>query len=1403
MFRSKNEVDRHVAGILARCRDEHQKKVQGFKFAKHYVNVKDYESARKYLGAYLAVHGDYAAAHKLMGQIQEALESPYEAIRSYKCCLDLDESQKDVLLKICKIYADLPADRQAIKYWLKQAEDHFPGHSIVVKLKEMLTRAQGVPDVKDKEDLIRSEIMESPLDVEYRVKLLELLLDTGRVRDAFTHALQAEEDPQFNAEATYSLLWQRCVTNVTKAYHHDQTENELRVDELFLTTYLLRLDQLAILTLHNPNGSSLCALSGSGGTDPNKLGAKSTLEDAVSAVESLDILLNEAHKQLFLSSAWNFVLQHVTAQLYLHVATLVLKMPVKVSYDWQEAQCWAASLLERAYSAHPPCALSQEDWFLELDSEKRNLYHNVFLQAHHRLSVSGHILHVLCNAEDKSSWLADVKKEACSFEVRKRIYTGIFNGKGSTSWFLQDTSFVNSAAEFPSLVALHKHDQESQRLHAASLDHLAWLKLQWSSLQDKKCGETGQPFEVQVFEALPLEPPSFRSGAVETLSQVDMLAFLEATCYCASEALKRKAFRPGQGPLALPPHVGMQLCTGPQAHWWRAAYHTNARHALSKKVDLRCIMQRGLEVVRAIGNHGMDLILVVHLARTFSKKSSLSCADGLEEEAKAFENQAKHYWEAVLSKIESRSIPLNPVMPSGRLFCVPGSYAVNSMQELKQIQQEARMFLALNAMNAGCLDEAAKMFSGLTSARAAYYTALRKEQVALKLALERSCHESDWTLATRVSALLDDLQERMRHTSFTSGCSDDSDDELSSGGQNGFPPHLPYPKISSARWPRSSTPKPDKSFYPRCTPPREFLAPEATPEAPPPKQNADATADAPAFASQILELRLKSLLLHQELAMSQLQQMQEASQSMIKDQLDSHRHVLAEVKQQKTAVERIMKNVDEVAARTMLTADAASPLQHQNEGSEQSIGRGSDRGYSRRKALASDRARLQSARGPRRASTPPSTPHMQSPAYGNYPMSYLGYPIAFLPWAQPLRFHFLLQPFVPSHGTTAITNVPVQSFYSMPRQVAHHVSHPPPSTSFASCAPSDSATGNVGQTLAFRHSAEPQTPAPAPGLASAFALATVLPPMQDYKESSMPAVSMHLDGAAVPAATLHTSQTYEFYVPANTTSAMSRRGGGKLVTSIGPRRDTKGTSTVDSSSSSIATTVMTNELATSVGPRTDDTKGTSAVDLPLPSSAATAMATDVVTSIEPRTDTKETSTVNLPLPSRVATAKAMQLATSVEPRTDTKKTSTVDLPLLFGAATATATNVATSIEPRTDTEETSTVDLPLLFRAATATATDVATSIEPRTDTKETSTVDLPLLFRAATAKTMELATSVEPRTNSKETSTVDLPLLFRAATAKTMELATSVEPRTNSKETSTVDSPLSSRSASTDMAVS
>ncbi|XP_065287675.1 platelet binding protein GspB-like [Dermacentor albipictus] len=943
------------------------------------------------------------------------------------------------------------------------------------KLKENMARAQGVPDVKDMEDLITSEIVTSPLDVSLRVKLLRLLLHIGRVRDAYNNAFQIEEEPQFIAKAAYSIQWQSCMTDVMKAYHQDRAGP---VDELFLTKYLLTLDQLTILMLHNPNSSTLFAVSGSKDIEPYKQGEQSLLDDAVSVIKSLDDLLKEAHKKKFLSGSWNFILQHFTAQLYLHMATLVLKNPVKVSCNWQVAHRWAAALLLNAYAAHPPSALSQEDWFLALDSGERNLYHNICLRAHHRLSVSGHILHILCNAEDKSSWLSDIKQEVCTPEVRNRIYRSIFDEKGKTSWFLQDTTFTNCTTEFPSPAALYKHDQESQWLHPSSLDHLAWLALQWSYLQDKKHAVIEQCFELQVFEKLPLKPHSFTSGAAETLSQVDVQAFLEATCYCASQALGRKAFPLGQGPLALPPHVGMQLCTGSQADWWSAAYHMYASSCRSEMADVRRILQRGLEVIRAIGNHGMDLSLVVHLARIFANKSSHRHADGLEEEAEAFQDQAARYWEAVLTMLETYRITRSPVTPSGRLFCVPGGRGATSLQELRNIKQEAKMFLAMCAMNSGCLDEAAEMFSEIMTAQAAYYTALvmekmackasrrgarytllLKERAALQLALERGCRQSDWTLISTVSAQLDDLQERLNLTSVTNGYhDDDNNDEPSRGGQ-GDSLHLSaHSSASSVHWARqSSTPKPDKSFYPACTPPEKSPTSEATLESLSCQPRSAAAVEAPAIASRFLELQLHSISLHQELAVSRLHGMQEASQSLIKEQLDNHRAVLAEVKQQKAAMEQLTKKIDEVAATTAMAADAALCSQRQNEGSEhrdeQVSGRGLEHNYSRYETAASSRATPRMARSRRRTALPLSVPHVQGPAYGSYSMPHFGHSFASQHLGQALACHFAWQLFLSPQGTIALSTVPTP-FPGVAGQFANDNSRPPPSTVSASSTPS-------------------------------------------------------------------------------------------------------------------------------------------------------------------------------------------------------------------------------------------------------------------------------------------------------------------------------------------------------------
>ncbi|XP_037509161.2 uncharacterized protein LOC119385864, partial [Rhipicephalus sanguineus] len=1107
-----------------------KKKDQRFQLCQALLSVKDYESATRHLAEYLAVNDKQASAHKLMGEIHEAAGRLKQALQSYKHSLALEENQKDVVLKICEIHCELPADQETTKYWLERAESLFPGHRIIFKLKESLTRARGEPDVKDMENLITSELVTRPLDVALRVKLLRLLLNSGRVLDAYKHALQAEEEPQFGAEAFYSLPWQRCLADVFEAYQENQAGP---VDESFLAKYLLTLDQLASLALTNPSSSAHAAIPGPLNGESAKQGERAAVEDAISAIESLDGLLDKAHKKKWTrGGAWDFVLHHVTGQLYLHMATLLLKRAWKENYNWQEARSWAAAMLLSAYSLRPPTGLSQESWFLALDSARQRLYRHVFLRAHHRLSVSGHIVHVLCEVESKSRWLSDLKQEACTPEVRKKIYRSLFDGEGTASWFLHDPTLVKCAFEFPTIAALQEHDQESQWLHPSSLNHLVWLALHWSSIQDKKFKGTEHFFEVRVFERLQREPHAFNSGAAETLSQMDTLAFLEATRYCAAQSLGRKSMRPSQGPLALPPHVGVQLCTGPQAEWWNAAYRLHTSTARDRMADYRRLLQRGLEVIRGIGNHGMDLTLVVRLARTFANRSSSMRADGLEEESKALEDRAAHYWEVVISMLEKSGSPSSPLSASRRLFCVPaGAVTLSGPQETRALKQEAKMFLAVRAMNAGCLDEAAEMLSQLTTAQAAFYTALvmkkmaqrespqrgvqhallQRERAALQLALERGRREPDQALASAVRAQLDDLEGRL--VNISNGSFSDEAAETSWAPDVTSTPRSTH--VSFARRPQqSSTPQVDRSFYPsRADVSHSSVSEQAeSPTRQPRGQTAGSAASA--AANEFVELQLRSLSLHQELVMSHLRQVLETNQNVLRELRDSHQAVLAEVKQQQTALEQLTKKVDDVATRAA-TAATASRAQRQREEADyvEEYTAAYESEYDPYTEYSHLEAAAASGAGPPHPVPPPAPlgypPQFRGAPYASYPPPppHLGYPLAPPPpLGRPLPPPLAPpQPFYSPQVAAAAAAVTTPGLclaegQPLP-QFSFDISQPPPPTSVASSTSSHVASGDVGRVSAFSRLSKvpppPQATMPTPVVPPVSAItpaAPALPP---------------------------------------------------------------------------------------------------------------------------------------------------------------------------------------------------------------------------------------------------------------------------------------------------------------------
>ena len=69
-----------------------------YKIAELYYHVGDYESARRYLSRYVEARKE-TKAHKLMGQILEALGQKEAALVQYKFAFELDGRQEDLVLK--------------------------------------------------------------------------------------------------------------------------------------------------------------------------------------------------------------------------------------------------------------------------------------------------------------------------------------------------------------------------------------------------------------------------------------------------------------------------------------------------------------------------------------------------------------------------------------------------------------------------------------------------------------------------------------------------------------------------------------------------------------------------------------------------------------------------------------------------------------------------------------------------------------------------------------------------------------------------------------------------------------------------------------------------------------------------------------------------------------------------------------------------------------------------------------------------------------------------------------------------------------------------------------------------------------------------------------------------------
>uniref|UniRef100_A0A452S7F9 RAN binding protein 2 n=1 Tax=Ursus americanus TaxID=9643 RepID=A0A452S7F9_URSAM len=186
--------------------------MKGFYFAKLYYEVKEYDLAKKYISAYINVQERDPKAHRFLGLLHEVEENIDKAVESYKRSVELNPTQKDLVLKIAELLCKNDVTDGRAKYWVERAAKLFPGSPAIYKLKEQLLDCKGEDGWNKLFDLIQSELYARPDDVYVNIRLVELYRSNKRLKDAVGHCHEAEK----NIALRSSLEWNSCVVQTLK-----------------------------------------------------------------------------------------------------------------------------------------------------------------------------------------------------------------------------------------------------------------------------------------------------------------------------------------------------------------------------------------------------------------------------------------------------------------------------------------------------------------------------------------------------------------------------------------------------------------------------------------------------------------------------------------------------------------------------------------------------------------------------------------------------------------------------------------------------------------------------------------------------------------------------------------------------------------------------------------------------------------------------------------------------------------------------------------------------------------------------------------------------------------------------------------------------------------------------------
>ncbi|XP_053916256.1 ranBP2-like and GRIP domain-containing protein 4 isoform X1 [Cuculus canorus] len=674
MRRTKPEVDRYVAFVQTMLPSPREKSIKGFLFAKLYFEIKEYELAKRYVSAYLNIQERDPKAHRFLGRIYETEDNIEKAVGCYKRSVELNPTQKDLVLKIAELLCSNDTTDGRAKYWVERAAKLFPGSPSVYRLKEKLLDCKGEDGQNELFDLIQAELCARPDDVYLNVRLVALYRSQNRLRDAVLHCQEAEKKIPLQS----SVEWCSCVVETYEAYL--ESAQDLESD---------KNNWRAIKKDHLLAYSSFVKM---------KLSSRD-VQESREALESFDRLLQSMKPHVNGADELCHTFVEMKGQLYMHAGTLLLKMAQHSEAQWRVVSELAALCYLISFQVPKP-----KSKVIKGDQTGQDMLE---MLACDRKSQSGHML--LNLSHGKQDFFKEIVESFANKSGSFTLFDSLFESGASRERSFIGTDDIGSvSAQAPVQMELNKYDIGAVRMHNGSLQHLVWLGLQWNSMSVLP---PMRKWLKQLFH-LPQETSRRETDAPESICLLDLEVFLLGVVFTSNLQLQEKfnSHCSTHQPQFLPLLVCKQLYTEKQGSWWDAVCTLIQRKAtLGTAAKLRLIVQHGISTLRTLEKHGLQPALIIHWAKSL-QKTGISLNSFYDQ--REYIGRSVCYWKKVLPMLEAikkkRSIP----EPTDPLFKHFHSVDIQVLQVAAYEEEAHIAFAMLDAVD-GKTDDALLAFEAI------------------------------------------------------------------------------------------------------------------------------------------------------------------------------------------------------------------------------------------------------------------------------------------------------------------------------------------------------------------------------------------------------------------------------------------------------------------------------------------------------------------------------------------------------------------------------------------------------------------------------------------------------------------------------------------------------------------